>query len=272
MQFVLLASFTHILVTSLVLPFRLSDTLAVGALTLGALGLGLRAVPASTLTVSAAGAVWVVGTMAVFVVLLSHFNTRLRRRVFDSAFDLALQAVSLKAISETDALTGGFNRRHCERMLALELARASRFARPISLLMFDLDSFKPVNDTLGHAAGDRVLIPIHEVARDELREVDVLARLGGDEFLILLPETEAAQAQRVAQRLHARVARGLQARFGPHSLPGKVTISVGTLTLEAGHALLAVEALDHVDALLYSAKNDGKNRVVTGVVGDSGAY
>lgn len=266
-QFVIVASFAHILITSLVLPLRLRDTLALSVIVLGALDLGLRLIPAAMLLIPVVGALWAIGTFAFFVTLLAHFNTRLRRRAFDSAFDLALQAHRLKEISETDALTGGYNRRHSERVLVNELVRNARFARPLSVLMFDLDNFKPVNDTLGHGAGDLVLIAVHDAALAELREVDDLARVGGDEFLILLPETDEKQAQRVARRLHARVTRELKARFGHQSLLSKVTISVGALTLEPKHTLCAKDVLEHVDELLYSAKKAGKNRVVLGVAG-----
>ena len=267
-QFVITASFADILITSLVLPLRLRDTFALSAIVLSALTLGLYLIPASMRSIPVLGALWAIGTFAFFVMLLAHFNTRLRRRVFDSAFDLALQAHRLKEISETDALTNGYNRRHSERVLSNELVRNARFARPLSVLMFDLDNFKPVNDTLGHSAGDLVLIAVHAAALAELREVDDLARIGGDEFLILLPETDEKQAQRVARRLHLRVTRELEAQFGDQSLLSKVTISVGALTLEPGHTLDAREVLDHVDELLYNAKKAGKNRVVLGVAGN----
>lgn len=264
-QFVITITFAHILITSLLLPLRLRDTLGLSSIVLGALALGLYAIPAPMRAIPVVGALWAIGTFAFFVTLLSHFNSRLRRRVFDAAFDLALQALKMKAISETDALTGGFNRRHSERVLAGELMRNTRFARSLSVLMFDLDNFKPVNDTLGHGAGDLVLIAIHQAAQVELREVDDLARIGGDEFLILLPETDQKQAHRIARRLHARVTRELEMRFGHQSLLSKVTISVGALTLEPGHTLQPKEVLESVDELLYSAKKAGKNRVVLGV-------
>ena len=264
-QFVIVASYAHVLITSLVLPLRLRDTLILSGIVLSALTLGLRMIPAAMRSIPVVGALWAIGTFAFFVMLLAHFNTRLRRRAFDAAFDLALQALELKEISETDALTGGFNRRHSEQILASELVRNARFGRPFSVLMFDLDNFKPVNDTLGHGAGDLVLIAVHLAAQGELREVDDLARIGGDEFLILLPETDQKQARRVARRLHARVARELDLRFGHQSLLSQVTISVGVLTLEPGHKMRAQDVLEKVDELLYSAKKAGKNRVVLGI-------
>ena len=266
-QFTITISFAHILITTLVLPLRLKDTLGIGAVAVGALMLGLRLIPLGMRSIPLVGALWAMGTFALFVTLLAHFNSSLRRRVFDSAFDLALQALKLKEISETDALTGGFNRRHSERVLCNELVRNARFERPLSVLMFDLDNFKPVNDTLGHSAGDLVLIAVHEAVQTALREVDDLARIGGDEFLILLPETDENQAKRIARRLHARVTRQLRLRFGDQSLLSKVTISVGALTLEPGHTLQDKDVLESVDELLYSAKKAGKNRVVLGVSG-----
>ena len=267
-QFVLVVSFSHILITSLVLPLRLCDTLAISVIVVGSLVLGLHAIPLEMRSIPVVGALWSIGTFALFVTLLSHFTSRLRRRVFDSAFDLAMQALELKAMSETDALTSGFNRRHSERVLSSELLRSARFDRPLSVLMFDLDNFKPVNDTLGHGAGDLVLIAVHQAASAELREVDDLARIGGDEFLIVLPETDQRQTQRIARRLHTRVTRELETRFGNQSLLSKVTISVGALTLDSGHNLEMKAVFERVDELLYRAKKAGKNRVVLGLISD----
>lgn len=264
-QLVVMVSFIHILITSLILPLRLIDAVGLAAMVLGTMSFGFRAAPTALGGTTISAELWVVGTVAVLIALLCHFSSRLRRRVFDASFDMALQAARMKAISQTDALTGGFNRHHIESVLNAELARAARFGRPLSLLMFDLDNFKIVNDTLGHGAGDEVLQAIHTVAGAELREIDTLARFGGDEFLILLPETDAGQARRIAKRLHARVGWELPFRFGADSLPGKVSLSVGVLTLESGHSLQVAAILSRVDALLYSAKNSGKNQVVVGV-------
>lgn len=270
-QFIIVFSFAHTLILTLLVPLRLGDTLAISALVLGALKLGLVSVPAGMNRIPPVGALWSVSTFALFVTLLSHFNSRLRRRAFDATFDLALQALELKAMSETDALTSGFNRRHSERVLASELLRSARFARPLSVLMFDLDNFKPVNDTLGHGAGDLVLIAVYQAAHAELREVDDLARIGGDEFLIILPETEQKQTQRIARRLRVRVARELELRFGKQSLLSKVTISVGALTIDSSDGLEAKTVFERVDELLYRAKKAGKNRVVMGLASDERA-
>ena len=264
-QVVAMASFIHILITSLLLPLRLREAVGLAAFVVGTLGVGIRVSPISLQNRTTQAELFMVSMVAVLVALLSHFNSRLRRRVFDASFDMALQTARMKAMSQTDALTGGFNRHHIETMLETELARAARFGRPLSVLMFDLDNFKIVNDTLGHGAGDEVLQAIHEVASAELREIDTLARFGGDEFLILLPETDERFARRIANRLHNRVGWELPARFGRENLPGQVSLSVGVLTLEPGHHLPVSGILARVDELLYEAKNAGKNQVVVGV-------
>lgn len=263
-QLVVMASFIHILITALILPLRLRDALGIISMVLIAMGTAFRASPTALGDKSTIAELFVIATVAALIALLSYFNSRLRRRVFDASFKMALQTARMKEMSQTDALTGGFNRHHIGKMLDLELARTARFERPLSLLMFDLDNFKIVNDTLGHAAGDEVLQEIHRIAGTELREVDILARYGGDEFLILLPETDATQAARIAKRLHARVGWELPTRFGAETLPGQVSLSIGVFTLETGHAMKPNEILARVDDLLYSAKKSGKNRVVVG--------
>ena len=261
-QMVVMVSFIHILITSLILPLYLREATGLAVMVLGTVGLGFRVAPTALGDTTILAEMWVIGAVAVLIVVLSHFNSRLRRRVFNASFDMALQAARMKAMSQTDALTGGFNRHHIEAMLVTELARAARFERPLSLLMFDLDNFKIVNDTLGHGAGDEVLQAVHQVASAELREIDTLARFGGDEFLILLPETDSAYAGRIAKRLHGRIGWELPVRFGKATLPGQVSLSIGVLTLEVGHCLHAADALGRVDELLYNAKKSGKNQVM----------
>ena len=167
-------------------------------------------------------------------------------------------------MSATDSLTGGYNRRHVEQVLVAELSRSARFARPLSLIMFDLDNFKQVNDSRGHAAGDEVLREIHRTALAELREVDSLGRFGGDEFLIVLPETDTVAARLIAQRLRKVAVIRLREKFGPASPESQVTLSMGVLTLP-GHFTLPVNtAIIKVDDLLYDAKRGGKNRISFG--------
>jgi diguanylate cyclase (GGDEF)-like protein len=123
--------------------------------------------------------------------------------------------------------------------------------------MIDADHFKDINDQHGHAAGDRVLRAIADRCRSALRKTDVLGRFGGEEFVVLFVETGLAEAQRVAERLLAKVAEPMSTREG---LVVPVTISAGVVERRANETLDAV--LKIADEALYQAKRDGRNRVV----------
>jgi diguanylate cyclase (GGDEF)-like protein/PAS domain S-box-containing protein len=168
-----------------------------------------------------------------------------------SARDTATQ------LAATDPLTGVANRRHfmeeAERIVAL----AVRHGRPCSLLVLDIDSFKAVNDTHGHAAGDEVLRRVIEVSRRTLRETDLLGRLGGDEFAALLPETPPELGRRTAERLRVAVAEEA-VLYEDKTL--WATVSIGLSGLVGGRT--TVEGLlREADTALYEAKNLGRNRV-----------
>ncbi len=154
--------------------------------------------------------------------------------------------------AQTDWLTGLFNHRYFHERLREEVERAHRYGRPMSLLLFDLDDFKLLNDIHGHQEGDLVLRRVAFAARDGLRAVDAACRVGGEEFAILLPETDKEAAGAVADRLCRRV----------RSLPGvrPVTISCGVATTP-GDASNPTEILAAADAALYAAKSRGKDRV-----------
>lgn len=155
-----------------------------------------------------------------------------------------------------DALTGLLNRRSLEDMLNRTIARAKR-GTASSLVYMDLDNFKDVNDTIGHAAGDEVLITLTGLLRAELRTEDVVFRLGGDEFAILLDGIDGKEALPAAERLRAIVAAH---RF---ELKGRVfplSLSIGLIEIEG--ALATGELLSQADAAMYRAKEQGKNRVV----------
>ncbi|MDQ2799721.1 MAG: diguanylate cyclase, partial [Armatimonadota bacterium] len=149
------------------------------------------------------------------ITILAQLQGVARRRAFDAAFDMAVAASRAAQLSMRDAMTGGFNRRHLETVLDLELARAARHRHPFSLVMFDLDHFKAVNDSLGHRAGDEVLREVLDAATAALRGGDTVARYGGDEFIVVLPETAQEEAVSTAIRLSAQVRVHLLARFGP---------------------------------------------------------
>lgn len=164
-----------------------------------------------------------------------------------------------KKLSMTDELTALHNYRYLRQRLDLEIERAQRYLRPVSLLMIDLDDFKGHNDTYGHAAGDRALAEVANVFRAKVRDLDVVARYGGEEFAIVLPETDASGAFVVAEK----VREGVSAyRFEGHHTARDVhmSVSVGVATYPV-HAGTAEELLRQADDALYRAKTTGRDRV-----------
>jgi diguanylate cyclase (GGDEF)-like protein len=158
-----------------------------------------------------------------------------------------------------DPLTGLKNRRRFEEDLRTELARSHRYGVSGALLMLDLDHFKQVNDTLGHAAGDRVIAEIAAVLRSRTRATDVLARLGGDEFAIVLPSCDLGEAQMVAEQIAAAVHTRMRAEADVPPL----TASVGIAPFGAGIRLSYETVLARADAAMYAAKESGRDAVRT---------
>jgi diguanylate cyclase (GGDEF)-like protein len=160
----------------------------------------------------------------------------------------------LHELSQHDPLTGLFNRRYLSAALERELARAQR-GKPLSLLMLDLDGFKLINDTRGHAEGDRLLQRLADVLREATRSVDVPGRWGGDEFVVLLPDTTIDEASMVAARLAEQIRQAGEA----FDAERPVTASVGLAQAEptdTPHRILA-----RADARAYDAKRAGGDRV-----------
>ena len=168
----------------------------------------------------------------------------------------ALDHEETKRLSVTDALTGAGNFRHLSTTLAREVERATRFNRPLSVVMLDLDHFKAVNDTHGHAFGDAVLREFARRLQDCLREVDTVARYGGEEFTVVLPETGADGAGSVAARIVQAVR---SAPFTVGALSAEVTASAGVASFP-DHGRTATEILRAADAALYVAKSAGRDR------------
>lgn len=166
--------------------------------------------------------------------------------------------VELKRQAHIDHLTGVSNRGYFMDQAELELSRAVRYGNPLSLYMLDIDFFKKVNDSYGHKIGDLVLIKLAEVCRQTLREIDIIGRVGGEEFVILLPETDLAEATEVAERLRDSIAKSKVPLEG--GLPLHFTVSIGVTSLVSKDDNMDV-LLNLADKALYEAKEEGRNRV-----------
>lgn len=163
----------------------------------------------------------------------------------------------------TDPLTGAFNRRHMQDLLATAVERRRRFGERASLLLFDIDRFKRINDLLGHGEGDRVLKTLVALIGQRLRKVDVLFRCGGEEFVLLLTGARFPDALSVAEDIRRVV-------HDAGLVPGRpVSISIGVV--ELAHEQSAADWLAEADAALYRAKRTGRNRVA-GRFGDPARF
>ena len=161
------------------------------------------------------------------------------------------------ALAMTDELTRAFNRRHFLKLVENELARAKRYQHALSIIIFDIDNFKKVNDTYGHLCGDAVLQNLSLTCRTILRQCDAFARFGGEEFILLLPETEEPSALVVANKLCQLIANHTTEYKG---IQLQVTISAGVTTSSPNGDTLD-DLLNRADQALYKAKKLGKNRL-----------
>jgi len=179
----------------------------------------------------------------------------------ESATELEQKNRELAEESQTDKLTRLYNRDRCDRYLAEQFQVAQVKGRPLSVLFCDVDFFKKVNDGYGHAVGDTVLVTVAGLLSQRMRGADLVARYGGEEFVILLPDTPAAGAKVVGERLRARV-EAASIEYGGEK-PMKVTISVGSASFEPGSTFSSpLDLVKAADAALYAAKRGGRNRVV----------
>lgn len=191
----------------------------------------------------------------------SEFTPRMLARSVRYARKLGDTLGQLRQLATHDALTGLKNRREFERLLAEEWQRCARFQRAFAFVTCDIDHFKKVNDTHGHAAGDIVLRHVASLLGGQLRTVDHLARVGGEEFAIIMVETNRDEAVQTIQRLLALLAES------PCPLPGLAEPL--TVTLSAGLAMMPEDAdttgelMEAADKALYTAKRAGRNRLVT---------
>jgi diguanylate cyclase (GGDEF)-like protein len=167
------------------------------------------------------------------------------------------QARSFEALSKEDALTGLANRREMDRFLSVEVDRARRNERPLSVAMADLDYFKQINDRFSHNVGDEVLRVVSRIFTKSCRSIDMAARFGGEELVLVLPETKLAQAEMLCERLRDAVEHYDWAQIHPEL---KVTISVGIVSVAPDAT--AESMLNAADQRLYAAKRAGRNRVM----------
>jgi len=166
----------------------------------------------------------------------------------------------LEALSNTDGLTGLFNRRYFDGILSCEIARSNRYRTPLGVIMIDLDHFKQVNDAHGHAMGDLVIKNLAAVAMATVRETDVVARYGGEEVVVVAPQTDVRGTAELAERLRAVVAATDHEQGGTTL---RNTASFGVACYDAfAEELTAESLLSRADEALYRAKEGGRDRVV----------
>lgn len=175
--------------------------------------------------------------------------------ILENFAKVIVDELELRQIASSDHLTGALSRRAWIEKAKLEIVRARRYNRPLSLAILDIDKFKLINDTYGHPAGDKVIQALAEVCVSNKRHPDLFGRLGGEEFALMLPETDAQAAKNVLERIRTLF------RIQPIDLgePVHSTVSIGIAEADTGEF-----DLDHLmvraDKALYTAKNDGRNR------------
>jgi two-component system cell cycle response regulator len=191
--------------------------------------------------------------------LVARVRTQIRRRRYQE--QLRADYERSMSLALTDTLTGLYNRRYASRHLATEVEQSKRTGKPLGLLLIDIDHFKTINDTHGHAAGDEVLRAVANRLSRHLRGFDTVARWGGEEFVVVMPEATLEVARSVAERLRRKVASG------PVTISGGggdviVTVSIG-VAVTGDDVSTMDDLLRAADAAMYFAKRNGRNRVAT---------
>lgn len=193
--------------------------------------------------------------ISTFGVVMDVTDHHQRQDLLDKERTRAMRlAAEAQYLAQTDPLTGLANRRRTMSQLEKCIEQCENEGRPLSLIMFDIDHFKNVNDTFGHQVGDEVLVRVAEIARGEVRASDLIGRTGGEEFVWLLPGAKHGEAENAADRLCRTIADG----SGVNGLP-RVTASIGYAIWQEGDT--ASTLLGKADAALYEAKGAGRNRV-----------
>ncbi|WP_321494673.1 GGDEF domain-containing protein [uncultured Desulfobacter sp.] len=200
----------------------------------------------------------VAAMMAITIIFMSIISMKQHKnwiRTLALSFELQVAKKEAERIARIDILTGIYNRRAFYEIAPKYIAAAKRSNSPLSVVMLDIDHFKSINDTYGHAVGDMVLASIANMLKHEIRESDIVGRLGGEEFVILLPDSDRNGAFKIVERLRQKVQI--------MNFPGydfNVTSSFG-IVVNTAH-----ESIDHLlknaDSALYDAKNRGRNQTV----------
>jgi diguanylate cyclase (GGDEF)-like protein len=167
-----------------------------------------------------------------------------------------------KALGRTDPLTEVLNRRAFYDLAEMELNKARRYQKPLSVLYVDVDNFKQINDRLGHHAGDALLCSTAKTIKSNIRAIDIIARFGGDEFVVLLAETGPESIALVARKIRGKLLQLMQNKNWP------VTFSIGAVTFENPPCSVD-ELIDAADSQMYFAKNSGKNRIHYKIVAEN---
>jgi diguanylate cyclase (GGDEF)-like protein len=178
-----------------------------------------------------------------------------------SAIENARRYGEARKLAETDALTGLFNQRYFHETLRREVMRAHRYTRKLTLIVFDLDDFKSINDQIGHLAGDRVLAQAADRLREAVRSVDVACRIGGDEFAVIMPESSAEDGEQLFRRVHNSM-RGTA--LGPDEQRLRLSGGIAELL----HGDTPASLFERADAALYRAKEFGKDRADVAQAGE----
>lgn len=202
---------------------------------------------------------------AVISIENASFYDLLEQKVQERTVELEAEVVrrtqaeeQMRQLVITDSLTGVFNRRHIFNLLEDEFQRAVRYKTIFSVIIFDLDHFKQINDIFGHLVGDQVLQETVKASKVAIRRNDVLARYGGEEFIVLLPETERKKCSRVAERIRLAIEE-----ISVHTSTDivRVTASLGVASFDSEKDTAIEKLLDRADQALYRSKQDGRNRV-----------
>ncbi|TIN68573.1 MAG: diguanylate cyclase, partial [Mesorhizobium sp.] len=190
--------------------------------------------------------------------LTARLRTQVRRKRYNDQLRASVTQTIEMAV--TDGLTGLHNRRYLDSHLQTLFDRAVARRRPLSVMITDLDRFKAINDAHGHDGGDEVLREFARRLRKNVRGIDLACRFGGEEFVVVMPDTEGAVAEKVAERIRAEIAQAAFA-IGQDGKAIEVTVSVGVSSVLKGVDTVAA-LMKRADLALYEAKSGGRNRVV----------